>query len=85
MQIRFIVGKITEGPVFKFGDCEVYVQENGDIKVAMKAYWKRITPICMTRTRRKLQKALMRMIHCNIEVLLELYCFLEIAFYPKHH
>lgn len=58
LQLRFIVGKIVGGPVFKFSGCEVLIQDNGDILMSMRSYWNRVKSIMMTRTRRKMREAL---------------------------
>lgn len=57
LQRRFVVGKIVSGNHFMFGGCDIYVHSSGAISMSMDAYWRRVTKIPMTRTRRKMRSA----------------------------
>lgn len=51
---RFIIGRVCKGPRYKFGGCEISLQANSDIRLSMDLYGKRVMPIELTRTRRRM-------------------------------
>lgn len=51
LQSIFVKGKIVDGPVYSFGGCDILIYEDGSITMKIKAWWKRVKTISISRTR----------------------------------
>eukprot|EP00177_Eucheuma_denticulatum_P007832 GFKZ01014258.1.p1 GENE.GFKZ01014258.1~~GFKZ01014258.1.p1 ORF type:complete len:1202 (-),score=97.36 GFKZ01014258.1:1881-5486(-) len=55
---RFEVGKLVKGPAYQFGGCDIKYHTNGDVSMEMSKYWKRVKPLEISRSRRRMRDAI---------------------------